>query len=106
MPCDDCRCETGGLGRLCGGEVVFFRRVGFEIVELGGRTFVGAEQFPTAVAHGEVGKIVIAGERGPVGWPPEKEWSVARGLGAAEECLTHGNPVEGRARRGGSTDDC
>ena len=80
MPRDNGRDELGDHGGLGGGEIIFLRGVSVQIVELGRRTFVSAEKFPTAVAHREVGEIVLTGERGSVGWTPEKEWSVAGGF--------------------------
>ena len=103
MPRDDRRDELGDHGGLGGGEIIFLSGVGVQIVELGRRTFVSAEKFPTAVAHREVGEIVVAGERGSVGWTPEKEWSVAGGFGVAEKRVAHVNAVEGGVWRSGNT---
>ena len=99
VPGDDYGRQASRLGGLNGGQVVLFRWVGSEIVELGRGARVGAEKFPPAVAHGEIGEFVVAGERGAVGWTSKKERPITRDFGPAEERLVHGNTVEDNVRR-------
>ena len=106
MPCDDCGREAGGLGGLFRREIVLFRRIRIQIVDLGRRTVVGAEELPSAVAHREIREIILAGERGAVWRTSEKERAIAQGIRAAEQRLVHGNTVEGGARRSGNASDC
>ena len=99
VPGDDCGGQASALGGKDGGQVVFFRWVGGEIVELGRGAGVGAEQFPTSIAHGKIGEFVVAGERRAVGWTSKKERAITRDPGSAKERLVHGNTVEDNVRR-------